>query len=156
MADNNNSNPSTNDGNGSRPNDTVGVFLSAIYEVYFQPLESPLTFHSRLLYAFFGSISFFLLKAVTEFITIIKMSNLVINSPGSTVNELNDILNNLKILTDLAANPSLILIIISIGGLLSLMFAFVISAGYSKHGPIRYFIAGLLLPAFTYYVSQLT
>ena len=37
---------------------------------------------------------------------------------------------------------------------LSSMFAAVVAFGYSKHGAIRYFVAGVLLPAFTVFVAQ--
>ena len=36
----------------------------------------------------------------------------------------------------------------------ALIFAFAIAAGYSKHGCVRYFISGVILPAFTLFVAR--
>ena len=38
---------------------------------------------------------------------------------------------------------------LGLGILYALIFAIVIASGYSKHGAVRYFICGVILPAFT-------
>ena len=124
---------------------TLNLCFKAIYEVYFQPQEVALPYYLRFSFSFAGSMIFLhftVLETGFKLVEIISKSTAEGNAANAAAIGL--------ILSDF----SLLLFTLSIGILYGLFFAFVIAAGYSKHGAVRYFISGVILPAFTLLVMQ--
>ena len=102
-------------------------FVKSIFETYLQLLDEPLHGSLRFLYATLGSLSLFLSA------TLIR-----------------DIQYGSGILA-LVPNASQIALVIP-----SVFFGLLISLAKTKHGPVRLYISGVLLPAFTITVIRAT
>lgn len=124
---------------------TANLCLNSIYEVYFEPLSKPLSETLRRRYSFLGSFTFhiwYVLVQIQQSGGLIKEQTL----PESTVRTI--VLDNLGLIL---LNPLSTLVI---GILFSALYARVIASGYTRHGPIRYFIGGVLLPAFVLFLAH--
>ena len=124
---------------------TINLCAKAIYEVYFQPRKEALPRHFRFLSSFLGSIIFLQLLITSPVIGALNKRDLL--EPSETITR------NLNI-EIIYSTTSLMLFALSISIVYASIFAIIIATGYSKHGPIRYFIAGIVLPTFTILAVQ--
>lgn len=145
MTDNCNDKIKTNSLQKSELLITLNKCFDAVYQVYFQPQEEALSFRFRFLYSLAGSTVFLLVSPISA----------LINSLGD-VGRLDPRTHDLFLLfidTFVVSNFAK-LIWVSITLAFASIFAMVIASGYSKHGAIRYFVSGVILPAFTLYSVQ--
>ena len=122
---------------------TLNKCFEAVYEVYFQPQEKPLPRAKRVLYSLAGSVIFLL----TTLVVVILKTPVATEQPGtesSIEKPIRPFHIDLVYATELLTTFA---VLFTIG--FSAIFASVIAAGYSRHGAIRYFVAGVVLPAFT-------
>ena len=124
---------------------TINLCASAIYEAYFQPRNKALPRHFRFLSSFLGSIIFLQLLITSPVIGALNTRGLI--ESGENIS------TNLNIAVAYSTT-SIWLFAFSISLVYASIFAIIIAAGYSKHGPIRYFIAGIVLPTFTILAVQ--
>ena len=112
--------------------ETAAKFLHEFYETYFQPLEKPLGRGKRFIYALSGAFSLF----ISGFILLVfKIPDIFQNTvfeitPFSTLYYLMAIL------------------------LLSVFFAYLVSWAETRHGPVRLYLSGVLLPALVIYIIR--
>ena len=140
MSKNCNDKPQTNALKESGLLNTLNQCLEEVYKVYFQPQNEPLRVHYRFLSSFAGSIIFLLLAIFVIMIKTVRETN-----KSDTVIE---IVRGLKIDAVFATDQIFIISILFIS-IFAIVFASVITAGYTKHGAVRYFFSGVILPAFT-------
>ena len=125
-------------------NNTFNLILKTLFEIYVEPRPEPLSFIMRLIYSFLGSATFLFFTDSIDLI--VPKTNLGSSQPESLNFYFQ--LRNIEMFELLPFFDNIILFI------LALMFAIVNANGYSKHGSIRYFIGGLLLPAFALVVAR--
>ena len=133
---------------------TVDLCLKSIYEVYFEPLAKPLSRSLRLLYSFLGSLVFHFWYYFIEIrrgsdqdkdLKILSVDDLSVDEPISI--ELTSLYFSLSSIQGQFIFFFIILV-------LSAVYANVIAFGYTKHGPIRYFIGSALLSTFMLFLAH--
>lgn len=107
--------------------DSVDRLVTSAFETYFQLLEKPLPGYMRFLYAELGSLSLFLAAI------------LVLDMEPDT-----------GILALVKIDITFTLVIFSV------LFGLLVSLARTKHGPVRLYISGVLLPAFVISVIRAT
>ena len=118
--------------------ETAAKFLHEFYETYFQPLETPLKWGKRFSYAFLGAFSLF---AVAPLLA----SEIVVQS------EL-----DISVKDPVFVITPFMFFYVGLIGLLSAFFAHLISWAKTRHGPVRLYLSGVLLPALVIYIMKVT
>lgn len=117
-----------------RSNDSgINRLIDAFIDVYLHPLDKPLKPLFRIFVAFIGS-STYLYGSYLIFITEVGQEDTVPNIPGSV----SDLFGNYEFF------PLFILTFY-----LTIFYALVIAAMPVRHGPIRLYLTGLLIPFIT-------
>lgn len=110
--------------------DTVRDIVKSAYETYFQPLDEPMFGGYRFAYALAGALSLF----------------------GSGVVIREDRFYHITILLEYSGFSAFLII----ACIPSIFFGFLISTAKTRHGPVRLYISGVLLPAFVIFVARRT
>ena len=135
---------------------TANLFLKSIYEVYFKPLKNPLSMWLRLLHSFLGSLVFhvwyfyiLIEPRGDQYKDLLSTSLTAETGPPTLVPAFGDFLNlNINLHSGITlTNLAMILV-------LCIIYAFVIASGYTKHGPIRYFIGSALLSTLMIFLAH--
>ena len=107
--------------------DAGGKLLDAVHQTYFQPLDEPLKKGARFLYSMLGSFSFFL---ATPLVLEARSGGIGDDSFESVI---------------LGHGDAFLTYCIFVA-FLSCFYAWIISAAQTRHGPVRLYISGILLP----------
>ena len=127
---------------------TIDLCLNAIYEGYFKPQEESLSYLRRLFFSFSGSLIFLHVTLIETGFKTLEIWKLLPNRQLKATLPIQ--LPSNAILSDY----DLLSFTLGLGILYALIFAIAIASGYSKHGAVRYFISGVILPAFTLIAVQ--
>ncbi|MCY4226210.1 MAG: hypothetical protein OXF20_00680 [Gammaproteobacteria bacterium] len=105
---------------------SIDKFIDAVYETYFQRLDKPLRWRLRVTYASLGALTLFVSGAfiVVDIDALLEIEGLITY-----------------------VMPLFVLVI-------SAFFGFLIAMAETRHGPVRLYISGLVLPAFVIVVIR--